>query len=344
MKKFIVNCLASLIMMVGMVSLSACSKDEGGNLEAPKYESVSAKYDITSENSYIKSIELTASGNYIIVTNSAVNVRASRIPRFIARLESTTRSDSWYDNIIQGKFTMISDNEFRLEGFGTITIVQNSGTAVSLQIAPDNKTPYTLEAEKKEQNPESGKTSKLCRSWGIDAFYIKMEMRIENKDFTVIDGKYKWSDEGKFRNDVKNAYIDIIKKIAKDRGYDIGSQEMREIEAYAEEMVEDISFGENRPEKVIFTKAGTYMVIYHDSSLAIATWTWENEDDGKLRYSWDYNDMGSGAGNMTTAYGIVNVEFSGNQLVLSESISDINSGSNGVVSMMVFKYYMSEIK
>lgn len=340
MKKFIVNCLSSLMVMVGIVSFSACSKDGDGNLETPQYESVSAKYDITSENSSIKSIELTSSGNYIIVRNSSVNVKAARIPMFIARLESATRSDDWYNNIIQGKFTMISDTEFQLEGFGTITIVQNSGSAVSLQIAPVNSTPYTLEAEKKEQNPESAKTNKLCRSWGFDAFYMKIGMKLENRNYTLIDGKYKWNEEDKFRNDVKNAYVNIIKKIAQDQGLSIGSQEMREIEAYAEQMSKDISFGENRPEKIIFTKAGTYMVVYHDSSLAIATWTWENEDDGKLRYSWDYNDMGNDAGNISTAYGIVNVEFSGNQLVLEESASDVNEYVNNIT----IKYYMSEIK
>jgi len=340
MKKFIVNCLSSLMVMVGIVSFSACSKDGDGNFETPKYESVSAKYDITSENSSIKSIELTSSGNYIIVRNSAVNVRATRIPRFIARLESETRSDDWYNNIIQGKFTMISDTEFQLEGFGVITIVQNNGSAVSLQIAPVNSTPYTLEAEKKEQNPESAKTNKLCRSWSFDAFYMKIGVKLENRNYTLIDGKYKWNEEDKFRNDVKNAYVNIIKKMAQDQGYSIGNQEMREIEAYAEQMAKDVSFGENRPEKVIFTKAGTYMVVYHDSSLAIATWTWENENEGKLRYSWNYNDMGNDAGNINTAHGIVNIEFSGNQLVLEETVSNVND----YVTNITMKYYMSEIK
>lgn len=340
MKKFIINCLAFLMVMVGVASFSACSKDGDGNLETPKYESVSAKYDITSANSHIKSIELTASGNYIIVRNNVVNTKVNYVPMFIAKLENATRSDDWYNNIIQGKFTMISDTEFQLEGFGTITIIEGSGSAVSLQIAPVNSTPYTLEAEKKEQNPESAKTNKLCRSWGFDAFYMKIGVKLENRNYTLIDGKYKWTEEDKFRNDVKNAYVNIIKKMAQDQGYSIGSEEMRQIEAYAEQMAKDISFGENRPEKVIFTKAGTYMVVYHDSSLAIATWTWENENDGKLRYSWDYNDMGNDAGNISTAYGIVNVEFSGSQLVLSESVSNINE----YITSFTMKYYMSEIK
>lgn len=338
MKKLISNCIASMFMMVGIVFISACSKDGESNFEVPKYESVSAKYDITSENSDIKSVELTASGNYIIVRNDAVNVKEFRIPRFIAKQENSTRSSA--SNIIQGKFTKISDTEFLLEGFGIITIVESSGTAVSLQIAPTNSTPYTLEAQKKEQNPESGKTNKLCRSWRFDAFNMKMGMKYGNNNYTLMEGKYKWEEESKFQNDLKNGYISLIKRIARGQGYNISSSEMTEIEATANKLANSISFGDNYPEKVIFTKSGTYMVIYHNSSLGVATWTWENENEGKLRYSWDYKDMGNDEGNISTAYGIVKVEFSGNQLVFDESVSNVNE----YVNYFTMKYYMSEIK
>lgn len=39
--------------------------------------------------------------------------------------------------------------------------------------------------------------------------------------------------------------------------------------------------------QVIFTKAGTYMVTYPNSELAISTWSWVSQSEGTLRYSWN---------------------------------------------------------
>lgn len=68
------------------------------------------------------------------------------------------------------------------------------------------------------------------------------------------------------------------------------------------------------PTQIIFTNAGSYVVFYKDNSLAVATWTWENDSQTKLRYSWNYADMGYNTGSWQVPYGVVEVGFRGNQL------------------------------
>lgn len=68
-------------------AMASCSDDDGNNgddsgdtsgggsdgteMEAPRFESSAAKYTITDAGSPYTSVELTASGNYIIFTNGS---------------------------------------------------------------------------------------------------------------------------------------------------------------------------------------------------------------------------------------------------------------------------------
>ena len=141
--------LSCTVLALALTSLAACSSDDDDNppadntenptttLETPQYESVSAKYNITSASSDIKSIELTASGNYIITQNDVV-VSSQPIPAKgrlakIARIV-TRASANWYDNIVEGKYTKISDTEFNLEGYGKLVIKGSTNNAVDLDI------------------------------------------------------------------------------------------------------------------------------------------------------------------------------------------------------------------
>ena len=107
-----------LLLAVAMTGITACSSDDDDtNFSTPQYESVSAYYEVTSHNSDIKSVELTSSGNYIVIRDNASSRQAYFFSRFvIAPDEDETRATT-YQNIIKGRFTKISDTEFELEGF-----------------------------------------------------------------------------------------------------------------------------------------------------------------------------------------------------------------------------------
>ena len=61
------------ILCVGNFSSCNSSDDNDGDgqLETPLYAADAAKYEITDESSEVKSIELTESGQYIVIMNNA---------------------------------------------------------------------------------------------------------------------------------------------------------------------------------------------------------------------------------------------------------------------------------
>ena len=135
MKKIKLLVIAAALMLTA-AGFTACSDDnEGGigniNLPTPQYEQVSGKYEITSAGSPYESIELSASGNYIVTLsnggnyyNTPVNGVAKSSRRSLldsGKAKGLTRATE-YDGVIYGTFTSLGGNEFALEGFGTIKL------------------------------------------------------------------------------------------------------------------------------------------------------------------------------------------------------------------------------
>lgn len=59
-------------------NFSSCSSsddnDGEGQLDTPQYAADAAKYEITDESSEVKSIELTESGQYIVIMNMQAEI------------------------------------------------------------------------------------------------------------------------------------------------------------------------------------------------------------------------------------------------------------------------------
>lgn len=93
------------------ISFASCSDDEGGSTPAPSlptpaYESVSGLYDVTTAGSPYESIELGASGNYIVTLNPDGYMKSapatSRTSLLRHRTPQTRAAQS--GNIIYGTF------------------------------------------------------------------------------------------------------------------------------------------------------------------------------------------------------------------------------------------------
>lgn len=314
--KFLMGVSFALLMTLGF---SACSSDDdssGTGLSTPAYESVSARYEITSAYSDISSIELTASGNYIIVEN--INYYESAVKRsltnFIPRWDAAVKTRATSSNgIIYGKFTKIGENEFELHGFGIVRISTENDNAVALEIEPDGGDTYVLMADKADINSNSESTNKLCRTWSITSLRIKMSY--DGK--SIFDKEHKMNELDKFTSD----FINLIKKF--DPEFDESDYSEEDFELFDEEAM---------PKEVVFSKAGTYMVIYTNESLAIAKWDWTNDEENEFRYSWNYSDMYD-----DYFAGTVKVGYRNNQLTITESVSE--DGENVSVT-----YYLDEIK
>ncbi|MBR1548861.1 MAG: hypothetical protein IJ637_09085 [Prevotella sp.] len=309
-------------MMTALVT--SCSNDSGGgSLDTPALEEASALYRITDTNADYSSIEFTASGNYIITKNAASSYAPRRIAAvgkrtfgFIPQLAGITRSsdDLGDDGVIYGRYTKNGDT-YTLEGFGTITIVGGGSNAVELDITRNDGTKMSVGAQKQSQYSSSDKTNRLCRTWEFAKIRVRASGGGESYDRTY------------------NDYGDFIKAMWAMEGFD-ESDSYYETE-YKEMMAE-------KPEQVIFTKSGTYVVKYSNGTLAVSTWAWQDEAKGIARYSWSYDTLYS-----PDDSGELNVSFEGSQLVITENWLDEydeeEMAEYGDISATI-TYYMKEVK
>ena len=326
MKKFFgyFRLFSLLAIAASTLTFTACGDDDdddkgGGNntnnsgqvtwgqfdtkLATPKYESVSGLYKVTDPNSDIESIELTASGNYIVIYNGIKSRQMEQTPAkkhfFMSKLKNRLTRGS-YSSIVEGKYKQISENKYELQGWGTVEIHGTGDNVESIDVTRNGET-MTIPVAKATQMPDKEKTNYLCRTWNFSSMRVIINMGGK----AIYDKEYKMNQLKSFGRDM----YELAKKYYPDEMDDVT------LEEYLEEWDAD-----DYPTEVVFTKAGTYMCVYNDGELAISTWTWENYDTGLLRYSWDYSDM------YNEYYsGNVKVSSRGSQLQVYENLSDRDS-------------------
>lgn len=328
MKKF--NYLAIFgLLLTAALGFTSCSDDddEGGALDTPAFEASAAKYEISSNNSPYASIELTESGNYIIVNKGyntasapakAANGKKSPISLLAKNMMAKTAKTKGhkvapYSPILYGTYTKIDDNTYNLAGFGTVKVVTDgNGNAVSLDITPAGGQTVTYTATKQNKNLNSTNTNRLCRTWKIDG--CRMYVKYNGRNMMDISA---------------NSMEELVVKIeawmkANDPEYEPG--DAGDIE----------TLKETSPQQLVFTKTGTYMVYYKNSQLAVSTWRWCNAQETQIEYSWDNNfDSDNGLN------GKVDVAFSGNKLLMTEKETETEDGETLETGLI---FTMSEVK
>ena len=159
---------------IGFVSCSDDNEGGTGNIDlpTPPYESVSGKYEITSASSPYESIELGASGNYIVTRSYggySMTAQAGARTRksMLAKSGATTRSTE-YGGIIYGTFTETGENEYALDGFGTIKLNYTGSEVTGIEITPANGQTQTYTAEKTATMGDDNITNALCRTWKVE--------------------------------------------------------------------------------------------------------------------------------------------------------------------------------
>lgn len=276
-------------------TMTACSSDDdddeggsgAGNFDTPKYEDCAAKYVVNDDNSDYQSIELTASGNYIINLNETDNGPVAapkagtaktvkiaghevKLPGMLTKAGMAgTRSEYVYSNIAYGTYTKTGDDSYTLHGFGTVTVTRDAqGHPTSLTITRNDGAPEAVHVTEQNADLNSAMSNSLCRTWKLDGY------RIVNKY------------NGKTLFDITAKTVAELNQKLKEWMMN-NSPEFDPSDWDSDEIVEDGS----DVEQVIFTKSGTYMVLYDGNQLAISTWKWENEAAGLLRYSWNPNNF-----------------------------------------------------
>ena len=132
-----------------------------------------------------------------------------------------------------------------------------------------------------------------------------------------------------------NSWEDFVRGYLKMGGYE-------ETSPYYEMMYEEMM--EDSPDQVIFTKSGTYVVFYSNKTLGVSTWKWVDENAGKARYSWDYQSI-----NDPNESGAINIDFVGNQLVITEFLGDEYDNPDDYDDDEIYvegtiKWYLTEVK
>lgn len=322
--------LVSLLAFSGLMSCSSDDDENGPNLEPPLYSSVSGRYEITSPESSIRSVELTESGNYIIILNGAkYEAKQGSKARFLYLNKSFTRAIS-FNNMIHGQFTKVSDTEFILEGWGRIVLSTDSNGGTTITYTPNGGQSFTYPYYMRKPISDSGLTNALCRTWSIESLRLTYKV---GKD--TFNEKYKMSELSKLKVDFLNFY----KKIARKYGAD--DEDIADFEEDWNEDFDELEYAV--PNQVIFSKAGTYIVTYKGDSLAVSTWKWVDQNNKLIRYSWDYDDEYS-----YNVSGNVKIDFSGNQLLLIETPTDrdndYDEDYDDPIVTATLTWYMNEVR
>lgn len=283
------------------VFFAGCSEDdESSSLEHQEYESVSGKYNVQG-NSVYSSIELGASGNYIIVKSTS-GIRSARgdgstpfgsafsrnllnIGGSKNKIRSTTDSG---DDILYGTYTVNTDGSINLEGFGKLQITYNGSSVTNMILTPTSGSTITLNVEKEDTYSDSELTSKLCRTWNLAS--------LSNKEYDL-KGRLVYDLEGTF-NVAKQTWSWNVK-------------------------VDELDWGEPgednyNPSQILFSKSGTYLVYYTDKTAMIQNWKWKSESAGTFYYyeeGYDYEEDDW-----------VTVSFSGKRMTVIEKYFDEESG------------------
>lgn len=129
-----------------------------------------------------------------------------------------------------------------------------------------------------------------------------------------INGKTKFDYKGK-------SFADLVKQIVAygKKNPSVWEGDYDSFEEWKQDMEDEMLT--DCPVDVVFTKSGTYMVKYSDSSLAVATWHWVNESQGILGYWWGFDDEDQEQQK-------VDVSFKGQHLNIVES--DIEHDEDGI--------------
>ena len=194
-------CIAPLVISSCHIDPDAPYSEpyDAGEFGRPKFEAESALYKISSGESDLSSIELTASGYYIVIKKTSrklSSVNGSSAGLFDSRFRSiSTRSAK---SIISGTYKKTGNGVYVLDGFGTIVIKGGDNNSISLDITTNNGNKVEVGAMKADQYESSTKTNALCRTWDLGKVlvhspsgdlsyanmldYLKGEKHIEEED------------------------------------------------------------------------------------------------------------------------------------------------------------------
>ena len=250
-----------ILLMVMCFGMTACT-EEGGNddelditLTTPAFATISALYEVEMGNTDIKSVELTESGQYIIIKDGPKVYEVSR--KGLLRVAPQVRAIE-QENMISGEYSKVSNVEYALEGYGTlkVNVFADDGKFATITLFPINGGSVAMDVVAKEPVSTSDMTQLLCRTWYPET----CEMKEWENDRLVWHGMLDFAKK------------EVIKYVTLDGEHFEGDEWLQ---------------------KVIFSKSGTYTCYYEDD-FDMASWYWVDETTGQFGYYWGEGDSETG--------------------------------------------------
>lgn len=283
MKKF-KTFLFSLIAILCLGNFSSCSSsddnDGDGQLETPQYAADAAKYEITDASSEVKSIELTESGQYIVIMNNVGRNAKQTIG--LHKIPATlTRATSEYVGVYYGNYTKTDKDYFLLEDFGTVRINKDDNGSVASMTIHSNKSgnEWTCPARlsPKTNTNNTVMTNSICRAWKIKS--VGLCYKVNGRAyFDYTESSYK-------------ELYTKLKEYVKRQNFDDWTNE--DEEEYNQMIEEADSY---MVKQLVFTKAGTILAKVGEGILVDGLiWRWAGDNSNEIQ-TWtdgsDYNENG----------------------------------------------------
>lgn len=201
-KLFTKNSLAKLLFINAIAAIlsfgfSACSNNEdeddgdnplmSGQLNDAPYKNEAVKYYILNNDTDIESIELTASGNYIVlyaddqVSNSGTSFIAKKTGIFHTNTAQINSRSFNQELSRYGDFIKKEDNTYELTNFGNIKIISDN----QLEIKINDGETIISEVRKETAITENTLNNRLNHTWKVSSAtiqYINADGKIVKTD------------------------------------------------------------------------------------------------------------------------------------------------------------------
>ena len=259
-------CMTAAVLMT-----AACSKDdesnsssEGGStppaLQIPNSKTA-VHYDAKQADGHIDFVELPANGTYIIGLRTSYNVKA--------------RGMDDVTSVVEGKCTPKENNEYLLDGFGTVVVkTTEAGDGYLLAVTPQGGSTEEVPVTLKKATLLDGESKKLCATWNLAT--IRLQMRILTSRF---DKEYTEDQLGDMQTDVvaflKGAIPDAIQS------------SLPPIENLID--IQSLVAGGGLYHRYTMTSLGT-LVLESAYETKAGTWRWADSNKKSIEATLPYGD------------------------------------------------------
>ena len=235
---------------------AACSKDEEKSDPVvpepePPSSNTAARYNVTSEGGLIDFVEIVpTTGNYIVGERQV----ASGVK---------TRADKDVVRVVEGKFTAKEDNEYQLNGWGSVVVkTTEAGDGFLLSATPTDGATVELPVTLQKSIAYDATTTQMSAAWELAT--VRIDLKVLKDEF---DRECTLEELPQLQEDLK-AFLeeeDIVSKLPE------GIRESVDIDEIAD--FSDLASNPLFFNQVRFTTTGT-AITKRPEECVVANWRW----------------------------------------------------------------------